>query len=217
VSEHGRSQDGRPDDGRPDDARPLTRAVLGLAEGLPLNVSEGGIEALRRDIQHLMDIEAVKQLKHAYFRCLDTANFDELATLFHPDVHVHFKGGTYEWTLDGRDAYLDSLRKAFTREAIGQHNGHHPEIRILSETEATGVWYLTDSMWILNASFFTTGTAIYWDRYLKVDGRWTIRETRYERLYEMNRKLEERPPLSTHYLGRHGAPLPGGAPGGSGV
>ncbi|MCH6547726.1 MAG: nuclear transport factor 2 family protein [Gemmatimonadetes bacterium] len=26
-----------------------------------------------------MDIEAIKQLKHAYFRCIDTANWDELA------------------------------------------------------------------------------------------------------------------------------------------
>jgi hypothetical protein len=156
-----------------------------------------------------MDIEAVKKIKHAYFRCLDTANFDELATIFHPDVKVHFKGGSYEWKLEGRDAYLEALRSSFTREAVGHHYGHHPEIQILGPDEATGIWYLADSMWILQHDFFTTGTALYWDRYRKVDGRWTIRETRYERLYEINRKLDERPPLSSHYLGRHGAPASG--------
>ena len=112
---------------------------MGIEPGIPLNTSEGGVEELRRDLQRLMDIEAIKQLKGAYFRCIDTANFDELATLFHEDVSVHFVGGTYEWTLQGSDAYLESIKKSFTREAIGHHNGHHPEIQILSESEATGL------------------------------------------------------------------------------
>ena len=185
----------------------LTRAALGIEPGIPLNVSEGGIEDLRRDVQRLFDIEAIKQLKHAYFRCLDTANFEEIGTLFHEDVTVHFSGGTYEWKLAGRDEYLDSLKKSFHRESVGHHNGHHPEIQILGETEATGIWYLADNMWMLNAQFFTTGTAIYWDRYLKVDGRWVIRDTKYRRIYEINRKLDENPPLATHYLSKFGSDL----------
>jgi uncharacterized protein YuzB (UPF0349 family) len=59
-------------------------------------------------------------------------------------------------------------------------------------------------MWILNHKAFTTGTALYWDRYLKVDGRWVISETRYERVYEINQVLEENPSLGSHYLGAHG-------------
>jgi hypothetical protein len=187
----------------------LTKAAMGIEPGIPLNVTDGGIEELRRDLQRLMDIEAIKQLKGAYFRCIDTANFEELATLFHEDVSVHFEGGTYEWKLEGRAEYLESIQKSFNREAIGHHNGHTPEIQILSESEATGIWYLTDNMWILNARFFTTGTAVYWDRYQKVGGRWTIRQTRYRRIYEINRKLDENPSLSTHYLGRFGTDLSG--------
>ena len=179
---------------------------MGIAEGLPLNASEGGIEELRGDVQRLMDMEAVRQLKHAYFRCIDTANFAELATLFHEDVSVDFVGGTYEWKLEGRDEYLESIQKSFTSQAVGHHNGHHPEIQMLSETEATGIWYLTDNMWILNGNFFTTGTAIYWDRYVKLDGRWVIKDTKYRRIYEINRKLEENPPFASHYLGTHGTP-----------
>ena len=184
--------------------RELTRAGMGIEPGLPLNTSEGGVEALRRDIQMMMDIEAIKQLKHAYFRCLDTANFDEMAELFHEDVSVHFVGGNYEWKLAGRAEYLESIQKSFHREAVGHHNGHHPEIQILSETEATGIWYLADNMWMMNHKFFTTGTALYWDRYLKVDGRWTIRDTKYERLYEIVRVGDENPAFSSHYLGVHG-------------
>ena len=172
------------------------RSTLGVPSAEP--------EALRRSLQQLMDIEACKQLKHAYFRCLDTANWEELATLFHEDVEVHFKGGSYEWKLQGRDEYIGAVSKAFNQQAIGHHNGHQPEIQVISETEATGMWYLADHMWILNANFLTQGTAIYWDTYLKVDGKWLIKDTSYERLYEMNEKLEELPNISSHYLGTHG-------------
>ena len=79
------------------------------------------------------------------------------------------------------------------------------EIQILSDDEATGIWYLADHMWILSGNFHTTGTAIYWDRYVKQDGKWLIKETNYERIYEINTRLEERPNLSSHYLGVHGA------------
>jgi hypothetical protein len=183
----------------------LNKSNLGITEGLPLQASEGGIEELRRDIQRLMDIEAIKQLKHAYFRCVDTANLEELGTLFHDDVTVNFKGGSYQWNLQGREEYLANIGGAFSREAIGQHNAHHPEIQILSDTEATGIWYLADNMWILNHNVKTHGTAIYWDRYLKVNGKWLIKDTSYERVYEINDVLDARPNLSSHYLGVHGA------------
>jgi hypothetical protein len=182
----------------------LNKKNLGITEGLPLQASQGGIEELRRDIQLLMDIEAIKQLKHAYFRCVDTANLEELGTLFHDDVTVHFKGGSYEWKLQGKQEYLDNIGVSFSRESVGQHNAHHPEIQVLSDTEATGLWYLADNMWILNHNAKTHGTALYWDRYLKVDGRWLIKDTRYERVYEINEVLTERPNLSSHYLGVHG-------------
>jgi hypothetical protein len=190
-----------------DKAAPLTRASMGLAEGLPLEVGGSSPEDLRRGLQLLMDIEAIKQLKHAYFRCIDTANWDEISGLFHPDVSVHFVGGTYEWTLQGRDEYLDAVKSSFHRESVGHHNGHHPEIQVVNESEATGVWYLTDNMWVLNHEFFTTGTALYWDRYLKLNGRWTIKDTKYRRLYEINRAIDEKVPFSVQYLATHGTPL----------
>ncbi|MEE3332483.1 MAG: nuclear transport factor 2 family protein [Myxococcota bacterium] len=183
----------------------LTREAMGIEDGIALEASSGGIEELRADIQRLMDIEAIKQVKHTYFRCLDTANFEELATLFHPDVKVHFIGGTYEWTLQGKDEYVASVSQSFHRESIGHHNGHQPEIRLLSTTDATGVWYLTDNMWMLNHNFHTTGTAIYWDRYVKEEGRWLIKDTNYRRIYEINSQTDIRPQLSTHYLGASGS------------
>ncbi|MBW2423874.1 MAG: nuclear transport factor 2 family protein [Deltaproteobacteria bacterium] len=183
----------------------LTREAMGIHDGLPLAIANESPEALRDAVQLLLDIESIKRTKHAYFRCIDTGNFDELATLFHPDVQVHFKGGTYEWKLSGRDEYVASVKQSFHSRSVGHHNAHHPEIDVLSASEATGVWYLTDNMWILDAQAFTTGTAIYWDRYEKVDGRWLIRDTKYERIYELNERRDPEPRFDYHYLGKYGA------------
>jgi len=188
----------------PKTGRTLTREGIGIEDGLPLDVAGNSEDDLRRGLQMLMDMESIRRLKHAYFRCIDTANFEELETLFHDDVLVHFVGGNYEWKLQGRAEYLEAVKNSFTNESVGHHNGHHPEIQMISESEATAIWYLADNMWVMNHNFFTTGTAIYWDRYLKVDGRWLIKDTRYERVYEISHALTERPPLSAHYLGRHG-------------
>jgi len=182
----------------------LDKRTMGIREGIPLQVSAGGIEELRADIQRLMDIEAIKQLKHAYFRCIDTANLEELANLLHDEVEVDFRGGTYRWKMSGKQEYLKNVGATFSKQSIGQHQGHHPEIQILSETEATGIWYLEDNIWVLNHNAHTHGTLLYWDRYVKEHGGWLIRETRYERLYEMNEVLEEAPAPSSHYLGVHG-------------
>jgi hypothetical protein len=186
----------------------LTKEGMNITEGLALQAAEdGGIEALRKNIQQLMDIEAIKQLKHAYFRCIDTANLEELHGLLHPDIAVNFIGGSYTWNLQGRQAYVDAVAKAFNQQSVGHHNGHSPEIQLLSDHEATAIWYLADHMWVLNYQHLTTGSALYRDRYVKVDGRWLIRETQYQRLYEINQSLAQNPQLAAHYLAVHGAPV----------
>jgi len=185
----------------------LTKQGMGIVPGLPLEIADDSPGALRDAVQMLLDMEAIRRVKHAYFRCIDTGNFDELYPLFHPDVTVHFIGGTYEWKLSGRDDYVGSIKQSFHSRSVGHHNGHHPEIEILSPTEATGVWYLTDNMWIMSQNNFTTGTAIYWDRYVKVDGHWQIIDTKYERIYELNERQDLEPRFDYHYLGKHGARL----------
>ena len=160
---------------------------------------------LAHRIQRIEDIEAIKQTKYKYFRCFDTANLEELAETLTEDITLSVVGGVYGFTLEGRDAYLEMVRDGAHAEMVTQHNGHHPEIQILSDSEATGIWYLADNMWILDARYFTTGTALYWDRYRKSDGRWQITETRYERIYEISRMLDEALEPTSHYLGVHGA------------
>ena len=182
----------------------LTKAGMGISEGLPLQASDGGIDELRRDIQRLMDIEAIKQLKHSYFRCIDTANWEELEPGLHSDMKTHYMGGGYEFKLDSREEFLATMKQAFHTQSIGRHNGTMPEIQMLSDTEATGIWNLYDHFWSMNSDSLTHGTALYWDRYVKEDGRWQIIETSYQRIYQISEKLTEKPPIAAHYLGEYG-------------
>ena len=104
----------------------LNKASMGIGEGLPLEASQGGIEELRKDIQRLMDMEAIKQLKHAYFRCIDTANMEELATLYQNDVEVDCKGGDYVLNLNGKQQNLATNGTSFSKQAICQPHRHNP-------------------------------------------------------------------------------------------
>ena len=119
----------------------LSKAEMGITAGLPLDVSEGGIDELRRGVQLLMDMESIRQLKHAYFRCIDTANFEELAELFHDDVFVHFIGGNYEWKLQGKEQYLESVRAAFTSEARAYNEMICGVAKGVSRTKRSPRWH----------------------------------------------------------------------------
>lgn len=165
---------------------------------------ESDLEQLQRDIRILKDIEAIKRVKHAYFRCNDTANIAELRELLAPDLHAKFVGGTYSIEFHNREDYLEMVANSFHADFVGQHTGHHPEIDILSETEAVGRWYLADIAIDMRRGDRTTGTAFYTERYRKIDGRWVIADTEYFRVYEIVEPLTERPPLTAHWLKDHG-------------
>jgi len=96
------------------------------------------------------------------------------------------------------------VANSFHAEFVGLHTDHHSEIDILSETEATGRWYLADIAMDMKRGDCTTGSAFYTERYLKTDGRWRIVETEYFRVYEIVEPLTERPPPTAHYLKDHG-------------
>ena len=123
-------------------------------------------------------------MKHAYFRCIDTCNVEEMEGLFLEDATVHYIGGFYEWKFDNRAEMLKAVKDSFNQEAIGHHNAHTPEIQILSETEATGIWYLHDKFVSLDDNINFEGTAIYQDKYVKQDGQWKIAYSEYDRLFE---------------------------------
>jgi len=138
-------------------------------------------------LSELADIEAIKHLKHAYFRLLDSKKFTELGQLLVEDATTSYESGKY--SQHGREEVVEFLEKSLGDPGIvHEHLGHHPEIVITGDTSASGTWYLHDRVVVPTADYELGGTAIYTDDYVKVDGNWRIRHTGYVRIYEEHRQ-----------------------------
>jgi hypothetical protein len=132
------------------------------------------------------DLEAIKALKYAYFRHLDLKEFDELGLLLTEDATAAYEGGKLSY--EGRAAIVQFLRDSLSDAGIiSHHNGHHPEITFESDDRAKGRWYLHDRVIIPAVDLEIGGTAFYHDTYVKVEGRWLIAHTGYERVFEEQR------------------------------
>jgi hypothetical protein len=165
---------------------------------------------LAAQVQSLLDVEQIKRLKYRYFRCFDTADLPGIAGLCHPEVTLDVNGGIYRFRIEGRERFLDMVREGAHAEMIMQHNGHHPEIDLISPTEARGVWYLQDNVWEFRRKIHITGAAIYRDRYLKVDGVWLLKDIGFERIHEIVEPIERPPNVTFSYLAQHARKLPPG-------
>ena len=133
------------------------------------------------------EVEAVCQLKYAYFRLLDTKRFAELGALLTDDVTTAYQSG--ELCQNGPAEVVAFLQRSLGDPGIvTMHNGHHPEITDDGDGAARGRWYLEDRVIFAAHDFDLHGTALYEDRYRKVDGAWKIAHTGYQRIYEERRR-----------------------------
>jgi hypothetical protein len=132
-------------------------------------------------------IEAIRRLKYAYFRLLDTKRFDELGELFTEDATAAYESAPRPYA--GRDEIVAFLRSSLSDPGIvSLHQGHHPEIEV-DEGTATGTWYLSDRVVVPAHDFVLDGTALYDDAYALVDGEWRFTHTGYARIWEERRVL----------------------------
>ena len=148
----------------------------------------------------LEDIELIQQLKHRYFRSLDRADWDLMRGVLAPDATTAYIGTTYRHELQGAENIIAFLAGSMNADAVACHIGHHPEINVLNDTEAEGHWYLTDLYIDFPDNTILHGSAIYSDKYRKIDGAWRIQHTGYTRLYEQVEPLGKTFNLTAHYL-----------------
>ena len=155
-------------------------------------------------LQQLSDIEDIRMLKHRYFRSVDTANAELLKDMFTDDIVVDYRGGYYHISLTGKTAMLEFLANSFNTGIAAMHHGHMPEITLTGEDTAEGVWYLEDIFINLERKTHIIGSAIFNDKYRRVNGKWKIERTEYDRVLEMVYPLSESMELTSHYLARAG-------------
>ncbi|MBL7497159.1 nuclear transport factor 2 family protein [Frankia sp. CNm7] len=135
------------------------------------------------DAQALWDIEQIKQLKARYFRFLDAKDWDAFRELFTDDCE-HILPQESERRFQTNDEYFGSTIPLLSN-GVTTHHGHMPEITLLSETEATGVWAMQDYVQLAGPGgrLSIKGYGHYVETYRKCpDGRWRISSKRNERL-----------------------------------
>jgi hypothetical protein len=140
----------------------------------------------------LADIEAIKQLKARYFRCMDTKDWSGFRNLFTPDAVFDVRGAlepprpnaTYdEPPVVGIEAIVNYASSGLS-QLTSVHQGHMPEIEILRSGEARGVWAMSDILIPCAGVPFGQfrGFGHYHETYRKVSGEWRIATLRLTRL-----------------------------------
>ena len=164
-------------------------AEAGTGLGLLATVLGDGDEGAEADgpstgsLQRLWDIEQIKQLKARYFRFLDTKDWAGFRDLFTEDC-VHHLPEESEVRTQNNEEYLASVRVILDK-GITTHHGHMPEIALLSDTEAEGIWAMFDYVQVdgPDGRIDIQGYGHYLETYRKCpDGRWRISSKRNERL-----------------------------------
>lgn len=153
------------------------------------------LEALEARLRTLEDLEAIRRLKHKYWRCLDQKRWDEMAECFTPDATVEYSGGKYRFR--GVEAIVRFLRESLGVEtgAIGIHHGLQPEIDFTGPDSARGTWGLYNYMFNERQNRCVRIGAFYTDEYVRVGNAWKIRHTGYTAIFHEEWKRNESPSL----------------------
>lgn len=148
------------------------------------------------DLQRLVAIEAIKNLKARYFRYVDMRADDATrATLYAPGATLHFPEKHAE---PMSFAEQRKWANAVVANSVSIHHGHLPEIEILSETTARGVWPMEDRLYWTGERapgepISQHGFGHYVETYERIDGEWKIKTLKLTRL----RVVREYAPIAT--------------------
>jgi hypothetical protein len=156
-------------------------------------MTEGSFEM--DQLFRLIAIEDIKALKARYFRANDTKDRALLRSCFTSDISLDARGATTD-PITGVNAAPDLTDKVYKgvdtvldvvfaglQGTTTVHQACLPEIEILSESDATGVWALFDALLFSKGSVSElTGYGHYHDIYERVDGKWKIKAVKISRL-----------------------------------
>ena len=124
---------------------------------------------------HLVDIEAIRQLKARYFRTMDQKDWDSWEQVFCEDAVIDTTQDSSP-LIESRQAFRDFL-PPILENVVTIHHGHSSEITITSDTTAEGIWPMEDMLWWPQSEGgrHLWGTGWYYEEYRKeADGQWRI-------------------------------------------
>lgn len=142
------------------------------------------------DMEKLIALEAIRNLKARYYRLMDTKQWLEWGNLFSLDAIMDVSDDVKENinaapVVQGR-AVIVAQVSGLIGGACSVHQVHSPEIELRSSTEATAIWAMED--WLT----FPPGMAVpfksmhgcghYHEAYQADAGRWFIKSLKLTRL-----------------------------------
>jgi hypothetical protein len=159
----------------------------------------------------LIAFHDITQLKYRYVRAIDTQDYELLRDCYTDDAEVWYGGGARR--RQGREAIVSMLRELMADRQASSHIAVHPELKLTSETTATGIWRFQDIVhFLVPCPIFAegvealVGAGYYYDKYeLHAEG-WKIRSTGYERLFETTESGEARRGIHLAADPLHGRP-----------
>ena len=132
------------------------------------------------DVERLIAIEDIKQLKSRRDRAVDMKDWKTLEALHAPDHHSYVMDFP-PWTSAAE--MIERTRKGM-EGVTSVHHSHTPDITFESPTRAKGIWAMTDYLsWKKGEEeHWLYGYGFYQETYEKRDGRWIYVERRLTRL-----------------------------------
>lgn len=155
------------------------------------------------DVQRLLDIEAIKQVKGRYTLYMDTKEWDAWRELFTPDFVTE---GTLQLPDVSRELFVDGVR-ALLEGVQTCHQVHSPIIEFTGQDTARVVWSMFDDLRFPEGHAASDGFprrlgyGHYEEEYRKDGGHWRISFLRLVRLFQWREP-------------EHGPAIPEGIPSG---
>jgi SnoaL-like domain len=138
-------------------------------------------------IDHMNDLEGIRQLKARYFRLMDTKQWESWADCFTADVSATYEGAPRANSalpdvvgLKGRDELVKGV-STLLAVAKSVHQGFMPELELTSATTARGIWAMFDYVMLPTCHF--KGWGHYHEEYVKEGAAWKIRKIHLTRLH----------------------------------
>jgi hypothetical protein len=146
------------------------------------------------NVRELLDLEALKKLKHRYFRSMDAKDWSSFADLFTDDAECLFAlpgeqpsppGATRTaegWASIDRDGMVEWIT-ASSEGFTTVHLAHMPDLVLTGPDTATGRWTMTDlTRWDATGDLtWYRSYGSYVDDYVRTEAGWRIRRTLFER------------------------------------
>jgi hypothetical protein len=137
------------------------------------------------EIEKLLAIEEIKQLKAKYFYYLDHKDWVNWREQVWAPEGKLVVAAEIDHTVFPREPMIEWVASRFA-DMVSVHHGHTPIIDIISETEAKALWAMEDRLYRGKGNpegeSFVLGFGHYHETYVKLEVGWRIRSTRLTRL-----------------------------------